>query len=92
MKQVTITWKAFNPSRLHDEAITSRTIEVDTNDDAMTLCNRVFRDTNLYSGELWDLIEPVLSPFRTHTALSVGDEVAVDGVTFRCEGAGWSEL
>jgi hypothetical protein len=32
----------------------------------------------------------MLSPDRTHTALSVGDEVTVDDVTFRCEPAGWS--
>ena len=30
-------------------------------------------------------------PGQPH-GLSVGDEVEVDGVTFRCEGAGWSTV
>jgi hypothetical protein len=52
----------------------------------------LFRDTNLYQGELWDLIEPNLSPKRTHTALSVRDEVSIDGRRYVCAGIGWEPV
>jgi hypothetical protein len=52
----------------------------------------VFHATNTYSGSLWNLIEPRLSERRTHTALSVGDEVEVDGRTYRCDPVGWSAV
>lgn len=85
MKNITITWKAFGEP-------TSVQFDLDTHDSAQTLCERVFRDTNLYQGSIWDIVEPILPENRTHTALSVGDEVAVDGKVFRCASIGWEEL
>ncbi len=52
----------------------------------------VFHATNTYSGSLWNLIEPKLSRLRTHTALSVGDQVEVDGRAYRCDPVGWSAV
>lgn len=52
----------------------------------------VFHQTNTYRGSLWDLVEPLLSPVRTHTAVTVGDEVTVRGITYRCEPVGWSAV
>ena len=92
MSTVTVTWKAFGDSPEHNEFVSSAQIETAEFADPLELCNKIFRDTNLYDGELWDLIEPKLSPTRTHTALSVGDEIQVDGATFRCEGMGWSKI
>lgn len=86
MDTVTITWKAFGEP-------TSATIEWDIDwitTDRLDVCNQAFRDTNLYNGSLWDALEPHLPEDRTHTALSVGDEVEVAGFTYRCEGMGWS--
>jgi hypothetical protein len=87
MKTITITWKAFgNP--------TSATIEWDYPDTGLhsiTVCEQVYEATNLYRGALWDALEPHLPENRTHTALSVGDEVEIVGfLTHRCEPAGWS--
>lgn len=82
MNTVRITWKAFGDP-------TSATIEWNDTD-AQNVCNQAFRDTNLYEGSLWDALEPHLPEDRTHTALSVGDEIEVAGVTYRCEGMGWS--
>ena len=85
MKTITITWKAFGEP-------TSATFMMDIEATAREICNRVFRDTNLYQGLMWNAVELLLPEERTHTALSVGDEVTVDGVVFRCEPEGWSEL
>ena len=60
--------------------------------DDHTVCEMLFRDTNLYSGPLWNLIEGRLPEGRSHTALSVGDQVVVNGTTYRCDVIGWSRV
>ncbi len=91
MNKVKITWKAFaDRPALGDDKVTSVELDTELYVTPLEFCNMVFRATNTYNGALWDLIEPKLSPKRTHTALSVGDEVTVDDVTYRCERAGWS--
>jgi hypothetical protein len=85
MKTITLTWKAFGEP-------TSATIQYDSALDDDALCAKAFRETNLYQGYLWDALEPHLPEARTHTALSVGDEVTIDDATFRCEGMGWSKI
>jgi hypothetical protein len=97
MSNVKITWKAFGD---HPEAKPPRfvssvefsSVAVIEKASSIDICDQVFHDTNVYGGPFWKVIEPLLSPTRTHTALSVGDEVEVDGVTFRCENAGWSTI
>lgn len=89
MKQrnVTVTWCAFgNPA--------SATITADIGCDVpdRIICEAVFHDTNTYSGALWRKLETVLPVERTHTALSVGDTVTVDGRTYVCASAGWRTL
>ncbi len=90
VKQITVTWQAF--AARDDREITSVSIQTVSTDDDHKLCERLFRDTNLYNGELWDLIEPGLSPKRTHTALSVGDEVSIDGRRYVCADIGWEPV
>jgi len=51
----------------------------------------VFQNTNLYQGAMWDALQP-LPEDRTHTAMSVGDEVTINGQTFRCEDIGFKEV
>jgi hypothetical protein len=92
MSQITITWKAFGEHG--DRVITSvsfNTIDdYDCNSDRLGFCEGVFAQTNTSCGPLWDIIEPRLDPKRTHTALSVGDEVSVDGWVYRCENVGFT--
>lgn len=102
MSTITVIWKAFDnkdPKRLQDFAdagrvpVTSKTIEVGTaiGVDPHALCEMLFRDTNTYQGSLWDLLQP-LPRTRTHTAMSVGDEVIIDGRKYRCEDFGFKEV
>ena len=102
MSTITVIWKAFNsddPKRLQDFAdagrkpVTSKTIETDLTFGASHsyICERLFRDTNLYEGEFWNLLQP-LPEDRTHTAMSVGDEVIINGRTYRCADVGFEEV
>ena len=87
MSTITIMWKAFAHEPFGNS--TSATLQWETEESPLELCNRLFRETNRYEGDLWDALEPLLSEERTHTALSVGDEVEVDGETYRCKSVGW---
>ena len=92
MTTITITWKAFCHEDTPERQATSATIQYDAPPvDDIILCDKVFRDTNLYEGDLWDILKPVLpdNSKRTHTALSVGDTVEVDGNLYLCDHIGW---
>lgn len=86
-REITVIWKAFGEPT---QATVKWAGTADVSD--RTICEFVFRDTNIYFGDFWNLIEPVLPEDRTHTALSVGDEVEVNGKRFRCEAVGWQEV
>lgn len=95
--KVQVTHKAFANLVTEDDAeepVSTLVVEWEGGDDLSDeqVCEAVFLQTNIYHGDLWELIVPVLSPRRTHTALSVGDEVTVRGITYRCEPAGWKAV
>lgn len=79
---VKITWKAFGNQPQRGRFISSVTFELPmntANDEAeFGLLNTLYKQTNLYEGNLWTKqIEPLLVANRTHTALSVGDEIEI---------------
>ena len=92
----TIYWKAFGEDADAGRYFSSVTLNLgdidasDENHDA--ICEAIFHATNTYSGRLWEQIEPVLASYRTHTALSVGDEIRVGTKLYRCEPIGFSEI
>lgn len=43
------------------------------------ICAEIYHQTNTYQGSIWDIIKPKMSETRTHTAISIGDEIIVDG-------------
>jgi hypothetical protein len=92
---ITITWKAFSNPELLNRPNTSATFDLvyDTAEvDDEKVCDILFHQTNVYSGNVWRIIEPLLPTDRTHTALSVGDEVTINENTYRCENVGWQLL
>ena len=94
MSKVTITLKAFGDDLKSGRVVSS--VSFDNigvrADDHIAFCEKIFADLNLYMGWVWDIVEPLLSPNRTHTALSVGDEIEIDGKVYRCENVGFSEV
>ena len=85
MKEIKVSWVVFEDEPFSINLL----IESDKSD--LAICEMLYRDTNLYQGELWDRIEPFLPATRNHTALSVGDEVTIDGITYVCADFGWKE-
>ena len=55
------------------------------------ICSEVFRATNLQCGDMWKAMQP-LPANRTHTSLSVGDAVAVNGAIYKCLPSGWEMI
>jgi hypothetical protein len=60
-------------------------------DDYHAICEAVFAQTNQYAGEIWDALQP-LPEGRTHTAVSVGDVVIINGNRFMCREMGFERL
>ena len=91
MSKITITWKAFGDfdGRIVSSVSFNTVENYETDFDRLGFCEGVFAQTNTYTGPLWDIIEPRLDPKRTHTALSVGDEVSVDGWVYVCDRIGF---
>lgn len=81
MNSVTITWKAFGKPTYTVIMVNGRS--------ELQICEDVFKATNLRSGKIWDAIQYSLPADRTHTALSVGDEIDIDGTIYRCAPIGW---
>ena len=83
-QQIKITWKAFGDKPQQNKFVTS--VEIETEFPATLshneILNVVYADTNLYQGYIWGKIEGKLSPIRTHTSLSIGDEVVIDGIGY----------
>jgi hypothetical protein len=102
--QITITWKAFEnftiPATQHRQSVTSATIELNgmfvDESREKDLCDILYQETNLWQGSLWNKLQPVLPALRTHTSLSIGDEVAITNGdvtrTYRCVDIGWELL
>jgi hypothetical protein len=82
MKNVTTTWKAFGKP-------TYSVIMIENDMADLEICEELFKATNLRAGWLWDALQYDIPADRTHTALSVGDEIDIDGTIYRCAPIGW---
>lgn len=69
----------------------SATIELELGEQTdLELCERIYANTNLYQGVIWDTLQAVIPADRPHTALSVGDLVSIDGRKYVCADIGFS--
>ena len=90
MSKVKVTWKAFGDKPEIGRFVSS--VEFETEfavKDTDKFCEVVFHVTNTQSGNLWSIIEPLLSETRTHTSISIGDEIEIDGVVYICADFGF---
>ena len=93
--QIKITWCAFGNKPQSNRFISSVQFETEfkvTDANREEFFNDVYRNTNLYNGNLWNVIEPLLSPTRTHTALSIGDQIEVDGIAYIISDCGFIKI
>ena len=89
MTTIKLTYKAFGNIPERNKEITSVQFDVETGTTLdLDLMNLIYEATNLQDelytlGEksvaylVWEMIKPLLSPNRTHTSLSVGDEIQI---------------
>lgn len=98
--KVRVSWKAFSdPKRAEGgrKVFPVTSVEVMmpefNNWKDLDILNQVYQDTNLYNGIFWDILEEVMPKDRSHTALSINDEVGVirgNGMRlYRCAETGW---
>ncbi len=107
MNTIKITWKAsFHPSTGWTGEDASATFRFDFNGMSdIQILESIYEQTNLYSGQAWNIIEAILPENRTHTALSVscgpmvnneiqwvGDVVEIDGTAYEVKSFGWEEV
>jgi len=95
-RTLTVTWRAFGDRpALGYEPEVSRTVTIDTDLTDLALCEKVYRDTNLYEGQIWDALQP-LPDNRSHTAISTvfgrGDYVTIDGATYEVASMGFRKV
>ena len=60
--------------------------------DKTLVCDAIFKWTNTYSGAWFKENENKFPKNRSHTAISVGDEIEVDGEVFKCADFGWEKV
>jgi hypothetical protein len=113
MASATITWKAFGDRPEANRYISSATVAIEGTLDSLTnnpLLETIYKVTNLQNDlkdfgahpveiALWDSIKVVLPENRTHTSLSIGDEIQInrslasyanqDGPTYRVTETGF---
>ena len=95
MSKIKITWKAYGDKPEIGRFISSIEFETEfkiTENDVTQFLEVVYRTTNTYSGNLWQIIEPLLSETRTHTSVSVGDEIEIDGQVYICADFGFEKI
>jgi len=95
MSQVKITWKAFGDKPKAGKFVSSVEFETEFKIDESNVdkfLGVVCHNTNTYSGNLWEIIEPKLSATRTHTSISIGDEIEVDGQVYICANSGFEKI
>lgn len=86
MSQIKVTWKAFGEDPAQGKFITS--VEFDHAVSAewqgeQRFLDKLYEETNLHRGKMWDVIQPRLNDSRTHTSLSVGDEIEITHSSYR---------
>ena len=95
MSQVKITWKAFGDKPKAGKFVSSVEFETEFKIDESNVdkfLGVVYQQTNLYGGSLWKIIEPKLSATRTHTSLSIGDEIEIDGQVYIVANSGFEKI
>lgn len=90
--KIAITWKAFGDRPEIDRYISAVKFEIALTPEVINkqIMDALYQDTNIYSGFFWKIIEPLLSPTRFHTALSVGDEIEINGKTYKVANCGFT--
>ena len=105
---ISIIYKAFGERPELGRYISTATFEIPKQLTASDseICDAVYKATNLQDDiasfckpdefqsiqQIWTALVPVLPAQRTHTSLSVGDVVTIDGRSYECSDIGWKAV
>lgn len=105
---ISITYKAFVERPELGRYISTATFEIPKQLTASDyeICDAVYKATNLQDDiasfckpdefqsiqQIWTALVPVLPAQRTHTSVSVGDVVTIDGRSYECSDIGWKAV
>ena len=96
MTKVKVTWKAFGNKPEINRYISFVEFElpevVSKTVSDQHICEQIYKQTNTYGGPVWEIIQPKLSAFRTHTSISIGDEIEIDGQVYICADFGFEKI
>ena len=100
MTKVKVTWKAFGDKPEIGRFVSSVEFEIQVKATTFFpqanidegVCEGIYEGTNRYAGGYWDIIQPLLSETRTHTSISVGDEIEINGQVYICADFGFEKI
>jgi hypothetical protein len=104
MAQITITWKAFGDRPESNRFVSSATYELETGDAThQTIADLLYQVTNLQDDlaefnapawkiALWNKIKAGLPINRTHTSLSIGDEISIENIKYELQEFGFDKV
>lgn len=106
--RIAITYKAFGERPEIGRFISTATFNIPNQLTASDyqICDAVYKASNLQDDiasfcradelvaiqQIWDALVPALPAQRTHTSLSVGDVVSIDGRSYECADIGWKAV
>jgi hypothetical protein len=92
LKNIAIELKAFE---VFGQKATSFDFTLPADTAAQTdleICEAIYRQTHGCTGELWDAIAPALPTECSHSSLSLGDDVIIDGRRYRFHVTGFKPI
>ena len=103
MTTIKITWKTFGNQPERNKYISSAEFELEFADAYLDICDAIYKVTNLQSElaefgasnfeiKLWETIKAILPANRTHTSLSVGDEIQIGRRNYEISDVGFKML
>ena len=103
MTTIKITWKTFGNQPERSQYISSAEFKLEFADAYLDICNAIYKVTNLqdelsefgarkFEIDLWETIKAILPANRTHTSLSVGDEIQIGVRVYEITNTGFEWL
>jgi hypothetical protein len=86
-RDITVIWVSMDRENRQSRVRFSYQVPETTTD--LEICEEIYRQTNLYTGEIFNLILLLAPKDRPHTALSVNDHIVIDGLQYRCNDFGF---
>lgn len=86
-RDITIIWVSMDRENRISKMRFSYQVSENTTD--LEICEEIYRQTNLYTGAIFQMVLENGPQDRPHTALSVNDHIVIDGLQYRCNDFGF---